>query len=213
MPLSQGQSGPQTLSDGLVSTVRISHDGSHVSQDSHGRFQEAVYRGNVWSLATAAAGVTITASQGVAYTLGVPMLAMYNPAGSGKYAVLLAAKTVWASGTAAAQGIVIGVVPSAGVSAAGGNAAVNLLTGVSGGSTMKTFQTASMTGQTVAPTIVDFIGGPTTGALAAAGSAVYAWDYSGLVFCPPGAILGLYAAAAGTNPIVAGSMFWEEIPV
>src|SRR5712664_3100170 len=78
--------GPQTRSDGTQQALRGSRTGAGVVTDAHGRYQEAVLRGNVYSLSAAAAAPT-------AYTgaaAGTPLLAVFNPAGTGKALVGLA---------------------------------------------------------------------------------------------------------------------------
>lgn len=208
----QGQVGPQAATgDGVVLTARLTRDASLGFQQTHGALQEAAFRGNLYSLATAAAGVTCTATQVVSVTLGSPIVGLYNPTGSGKNAVILYSEACWASGTAGASGLSFGTVPSAGVSAAGGNAAINMLTQVAGGSACRTFVAAAWTGQTVAPGIARHLGGPTTGALAANSMSFYPFFYEGSLIIPPGCAGGLFVNLAGTSPIIAASLLWEEI--
>lgn len=212
MTVAQGQVGVQSLSDGNVSTFRQSKDGCMVVQEGHAAMQEAALRGNVWTLATAPAGVTCTATQLISSTgPAAPMLAVYNPSGSGKNLVLLYAETVWSSGTAGASGAVLGILPSAGVTAAGGNGAINNLTGIAGGSTAYTFLTSALTGQTVAHSLRRYLGGPTTGVLAASSGGYYFCNLQGSVIVPPGASAGIFTAVVGTSPIIAASLCWEEI--
>ncbi len=208
----QGQVGPQAGADAAILTARLSRDGSAVVQFGHGAMQEAAFRGNLFSLATAAAGVTCTATQVVSTTLSSPIVGIYNPAGSGKNCVILYAEACWASGTAGAGGLCFGTIPSpAGVSAAGGSGSINMLSQVVGGSTAKTFTGAALTGQTVAPGIARVLGGPTTGALAANSMSYYPVYLDGAIIVPPGGVGGLFTALVGSSPIILASMVWEEI--
>ena len=142
-----------------------------------------------------------------------PLVGIANPTGSVVNAMLMQIKIVWASGTAAASGAVLAGLAVSGVTGAGGNAAINTGSLSAGGSAVSTFVAAAMTGQTVAHQLLDFIGGPSTGALAANSYPYTVIDYKGLFSCPPGGSLILAAAAAGTSPIVACSMQWAELPV
>ncbi len=207
----QGQVGPGVGADGSVQTARLSRDASMAVQNSHGLMQEAAFRGNLFSLGTAAAGVTCTATQVVSTTLSSPIVGIYNPAGSGKNAVILYTEHCWASGTAGAGGLSFGVIPAAAVSAAGGSGAVNMLTLAVGGSTCKTFTAAALTGQTVASTIARMLGGPSTGALAANSMSYYVNYLEGAIIIPPGAMGGVFTNLVGTSPIICASMCWEEI--
>src|SRR5437667_8011492 len=48
MSATSGNVGPIVSSDGTIRPIRLSKDTSVVTQDAHGRYQEAVYRGNVY---------------------------------------------------------------------------------------------------------------------------------------------------------------------
>lgn len=212
MPAFQGQCGPTATADGQVNTARITRDTSLAVQQSHGALYEATYRGNLFSLATAAAGVTITATQNVAVTLASPIVGIYNPAASGVNAVVLYADHCWASGTAGANGLCFATNVCT-VSAAGGSASLNLKTQVAGTSQCKTFTASALTGQTAASLIARMLGGPTTGALAANSTSYYQVWFEGGLIVPPGCAGIVMANATGTSPIVAASMMWEETPV
>jgi hypothetical protein len=210
-----GVAGPQTVSDGNPASFRQDHSGAMCIQPSGGDYQELTYRAQTYTLATAAAGVTVGATEVFSSTGPVqPLIGLANPVGSPFNLVLLAMKLIWAGGTAAANGCVLAGLNVSGYTGAGTNAAVSCKTLVAGGSKALTFAGATaMTGQSVAHSLLDFIGGPTAGALAANAAVQSFIDYKGLFFCPPGGSLILGAAAAGTSPIVAASMQWAEIPV
>ena len=209
-----GIAGPQTVTDGNPTSFRQDHSGAMVSQGLPEHI-ELTYRGSTWTLATAAAGVTVGATQVFSSTGPVqPIVGIANPVGSGFNLVLLGLKLVWASGTAAANGCVLAGLNLSGYTGVGSAGAVNCKTLVTGGSKALTFAgSTAMTGQTVAHSLLDFIGGPTTGALAANAAVQSYIDYKGVFFCPPGGSLILGAAAAGTSPILAASMQWSELPI
>lgn len=92
-----GIAGPQIRADGTEFIFRGSKDGSQVVQDGHAKYQEAVYRGNVY---TAANQTGLATAAGLSAT--TPVLTLANPAGSGKLAVLLYAGITFSVAPAAA---------------------------------------------------------------------------------------------------------------
>jgi hypothetical protein len=79
----EGQVGPRYVNDGGSTELRQSRFGGLVVTDAHGKYYEAVSRGNVFCAANTAAQATSTAS---ATATG---LILSNPAGSGKYLSIL----------------------------------------------------------------------------------------------------------------------------
>lgn len=208
-----GKVGPQQVADGSLINVRMGKTGEALIGQAHGRYYEPAVRGNVWSLSTAAAGVTIAAANVFSASAGQPIVGIYNPTNSGKNCVITRAILALASGTMAAGGWVWGfVAPNAGVSAAGGNGAINNGTLVAGGSLAKTFVNSALTGAG-AGSLLRFVGGPTTGAGAANANLTTQEETAGDLICPPGGVIGLFAAAAGTSPIVVATMTWEEVAI
>src|SRR5438105_4479461 len=74
--------GPIVGSTGAPVPFTAGNDGSSRTQDAHARFQEAVYRGNVW-LAANQSGAALSNLSGTCTGF-----ALTNPAGSGKLLVL-----------------------------------------------------------------------------------------------------------------------------
>src|SRR5439155_15000142 len=96
----EGRVGPATLQDGVLREIRIGRSGEQVVADAHGRYHEAVVRGNVFiaaNSATQALSVNSTTATG---------LILYNPAGSGRNVALLDASVQIASLPAAAYQLV-----------------------------------------------------------------------------------------------------------
>ena len=208
-----GRVGPGYGADGTNNNPRLTKDLGVATQSLHGNYYEGTYRGNVWTLSTAVGGVTVAAANVIAASAGSPIVGVFNPVNSGKNLVIIRASSTWASGTAGAGGLVWGIIPpNAAVTATGGNGAINNATFTTGGSVAKTFTGSALTGAGVS-TLFRFLGGPTTGALAANGSPTVNEETAGDIICPPGAVVGLFAAAAGTSPIVMASMTWEEVAV
>ncbi len=208
-----GKAGPQLSADGTLNNVRLGKTGELIVGHAHGKYYEPAVRQNMWSLSTAAAGVTIAAANVFSASAGQPIVGIFNPVGSGKNCVVQRACILMASGTAGAGGWVWGfIAPNAGVTAAGGNGAINNSTFVTGGSIARTFVNSALTGAG-AGSLFRFLGGPTTGAGAANANLTTQEETSGDIICPPGGVIGLFAAAAGTSPIVMGFMTWEEVPI
>jgi hypothetical protein len=208
-----GKAGPQLSADGTLNNVRLGKTGEMVVGHAHGRYYESAVRGNLWTLSTAAAGVTVAAANVFSASAGSPIVWVFNPVTSGKNMVITRANLLVASGTLGAGGFVWGfIAPNAGVTAAGGNGAINNQSFLTGGSIAKTFTGSALTGAG-AGSLLRFVGGPTTGAAAANQNLTIQEDTQGDLICPPGGVIGIFAAAAGTSPIVMASMTWEEVPI
>lgn len=196
-----------------MAEVRGDKSQALVTTDGHGRYQEAALQGNLFSLSTAAAGVTIAAANVFSSAAAQPLVGIANPPASGFNGVILLGTHTWNSGTPAAGGLVWATCPANNlVTAPGGNGAIGGGSQAAGGSVMRTFVNAAMTGITGAQ-IYAFAGGPSVGALAANSNQHFVSELAGILVVPPGSIGGLFAAAAGTSPIVNASMFWEEVAV
>src|SRR5262245_59821083 len=77
---SQGRVGELVGSDGAIQPLRLTRTGAVGTADVHAKYQEAIMRGNVYSL-------SVAAGTPVAYTgaaAGTPLLALFNPLGSAK---------------------------------------------------------------------------------------------------------------------------------
>src|SRR5271169_2206431 len=101
MPPVQGQVGVQTSGQGQTPILRSLYSGELGVADVHARYQEAVCRGNVYSLFQTAVSQATAATFPYAAG-GTAPIALFNPAGSGKDMVILAAAVaVETPGTAA----------------------------------------------------------------------------------------------------------------
>lgn len=77
------QAGPRFVADGSENKMRGGRTGEIITSDAHGRYHEAVSRGNVWVAANTAAQATSTSS---ATATG---LILTNPAGSNRLLSIL----------------------------------------------------------------------------------------------------------------------------
>jgi hypothetical protein len=197
--------GPRKGGDGSTFEGRVDQTGASVVQLAHARYQEAVLRGNVW-LACAQAGIAVTNLNATATGF-----ILSNPAGSGRYLVLLEIgllQTSTATTTANA-----GIVLAANVNPVA--AAVihttpltvrNALLGASGTSVGLADSSATLP---AAPVAIRSIWQPSVSATATTAIPPYILDkVEGAVILAPGTSVSLSALSAIS---VLAHMAWEEI--
>jgi hypothetical protein len=204
--------GPTFGASGTATPLRADVTGAQVTTDAHGTYWEAARNGNLWILPTAYAGVTLVAASAIGQTAWSPVLGLYNPTNSGKLILVVSGMVNYISGTPPAGGVVWGFVPGpSGITAAGGNAAINALTQQIGGSIAKTFVMAAMTGSIASQMLCSYPISPFAGAVAAT-TPLGAWHLvNGMFLVPPGGAIGL-GGAAGTTCVVQATIAWEELP-
>lgn len=202
-----GDVGPQTLGDGVSAPFRLGRTGETIVQELHGRYYEAVKRGNVYVASTGAAGV----APGTALST-TPPLTIYNPAGTGVDLVVMQSWLAYISGTLGAGALVWGVnnnpvqaAPTGGTTLTPINALISSNLGKG-----KAYQGSTLA---AAPTI--FRPFCSLGASLAT-TAVQPWQVyeptDGAIVIPQGCSASLQAiAAAGTSPLVLLSATWEEV--
>jgi hypothetical protein len=204
----EGRVGVQTLQDGTQQPPRLGHAGEIVTDDCHGRFYEAVYRGNVFSATTAIAGV----APGTALATTAQLIAIYNPPASGKNLEFLRARIGYVSGTLGAGSIVYAT--GAQIVAITGTA-IAIKNNLLGAAAPSVAQAAAAAGVTSAPGIV----APafTLGAFLATTASInppLIDEIAGELILTPGNVLVMSGiAAAGSTPLVLASLTWEEVPV
>lgn len=211
MPTIQGQIGPVTANDGSQPNFRQGRTSEQIVSDAHGRYNEAVSRGNVYSL-TVNAGAATAFTGGAA---GTPFVSIYNPVGSGKNLVVLHASV--ANRVAASAAGSVGFDFWGGVSVANTGTLTtptNMLTLQKSGSVALGSSNAATTSTTAISA---------NGPLLMAGA--YYWataagaiqaplfcDVGGLVVCAPGNLVAFGGTAALTSATYDVSMIWEEVP-
>lgn len=92
------QVGPRVVSDGSENPARTERSGALCTSDAHGKYQEAVYRGNVFFAANQAA---VTFSVGLTTTTAIGLI-LSNPPGNTKLVVPLQVEFV-------NTGVIVGV--------------------------------------------------------------------------------------------------------
>ncbi len=198
--LAETKVGPRVVADGAQIETRSERSGCVVTADGHGRYQEAVLRGNVFFAANQA---------GIATPVGLATASknftLYNPFGSGKNLVLLDI-TIQSQSNAASGGLyLVGnlnptqVAPATNTTETVRNA---LLGGPSGAGLVYNTTTLPAT-----PVIIRLLPGlvfTTSGMLLA-----YARDeVAGSIIIPPGIFISVQGSAAFT---ILCSMTWEEV--
>lgn len=199
----QAVTGPQVNATGANPTVRAGNSGELSVADVHARYQEAVYRGNVFIAATQAA---VTFSVGLTTTTCVGLI-LSNPPSSGKNLVLLQAEF---SNT----GVVVGTV---GISAFPYSATAiphtTPLTPISAllgsGLTPVGKADSGSTSTPTTPVLAKVLFTCLTTNTGVSGVPVL-YDLGGSMIVAPGTAVAILASAAVTG---FASMTWEEIPV
>ena len=212
--LLQTQVGQQNNAKGSLPIARSSVLGDIIVSELHGRYAESSLNGNNFHANTAGAGITLAATHAIGAAVpaagaATPILALVNPANSGVNLVINRTKVLTLSGTPGG-GFIFGYIgaqaPSLTATLSKGVQASTLQAGGKAG----VLSNGALAGTTLTVSELRQVGGP---AAVASGAGVYTVDEetAGDVIVPPGAILGIFAQAAGTTHIVKASLSWEEV--
>jgi len=196
--------------DGQPKPIRVSRDGSVVTQAGHGKIAEAAFRERTWTcgdLGEAGAGVLTQA--GLSAT--TPMLTLYNPTGSGRGLVLLETVVISTGAPAAASGLMLAYNAVTAAAPTGVTLAtttnVNGGLGVAGGGgatpVASCYRIATLA---AAPVAFRYFGG-TTGAAAISGT-MFQDNVDGRFIVPPGMAVSIQTTSAQK---AMGHFVWEEI--
>jgi len=198
-----GKAGRVSLASGQSAPLRIGTEGGLVL-DFHGKYYEAVKAGRVFVAANQAA-VAVTAAMNTTYT----GLVLFNPATSGKDAVLLRfgyALTIAAPTAATVIGLMTGL--NAGDAATAITPRNRYVGGA--GSSMIIDNGCTLTGTPVLEQVFGQVG-----TLATSGTQdgpVTELDLDGSLIVPPGYYVAVYSFAANTACGIF-SFMWEELSV
>lgn len=194
---------PRVAADGAATVGRATKDSSFGMQDTHARYQEAVYRGNVFNACNQAA-VTF----GVGLSATVATFSLYNPAGSGKLLVLWSIQMAFSAAPAAATVLYLAAQTDLTKAAPTGLTLLtnnNAMLGAGASSVGKAMSAATLA---AAPVAVR-----TMGSIVAASSItppIINDEIAGQIIIPQNGIVVLQATAACSG-FISGT--WEEIPV
>jgi|SRR5580658_3729043 hypothetical protein len=218
MPIMYGSIGLNVVNGGALGTnlpVAQGPAGEMLAAEIHGKYYAPNRGGNVFFLATAAAGTTVP----VQASNLVSTFTIWNPIGSGKNIELIRYSYAMLSATAVVSDISLYVQPGVGQTVAAPGT-LTLLTIRSAAGAGATPTIASVCTGYSAATLVNVVGtnifrGPTLlslGATAETNAGPLNYDFDGSFILPPGTI----ATTAGTAAqSAAGSQFlsWAEWPV
>lgn len=198
--------GPQALALGSNSIGRLGRTGEVSTADAHGRYQEAVINGSVFSASNVAAQAV-----SVALTTTYTGLCLSNPAGNTKNFVLLGGQyaiTV-AEVAVASQHLIAGYSAAGVVTHTAALAAPGIQSCIINGSSNSTAKVDTQATIVNPYYLIGVRSGFTAGALG--GPGMGAWiDFGGLFVIPPGGWIAWGALTAITG---FGSLVWEEVNI
>lgn len=213
MPILQNIVGPPSAAaNNAIVNGRSGQLGDAIVSELHGRYYETTYRGNSFllSVSTAAAVTAYTGS-----AAGTPMLALFNPVGSGRNAVIN--KAAVANVVAASAAGTVTFALYFGATAAITQATVvvpwSMNTQLQSGSVMTGFRNVALTSGSAASNLIplaSYYWATAAGAALVNNGVV---DLEGSVIIPPGSYVALGGSAALTSATWVGSLQWEEVPV
>lgn len=213
MPILQSIVGqPSSAGANAIVNGRSGQLGDAIVSELHGRYYETTYRGNSFLLSVSTAAA-VTAYTGAA--AGTPMIALFNPVGSGRNAVINKASVGNVVAASAAGTVHFGLYfgTTAAITQATTTAPWNMGTQLQSGSVMTGFRNVALTSGSAASNIIpmaSYYWATAAGAALVTGGPI---DLEGSVIIPPGAYIALGGSAALTSATWVGSLQWEEVPV
>lgn len=205
---SEGRVGPIPAADGAVETVRLGKTLETITGDAHGRYFEAVSRGNVFFVADQT-GKTVPAGLSASPTT----VTLFNPKNSGINAAILFAAIDFIVAFAAGAAVWLAANTDPTAAAASGTAAVpvNALLGSTKTPTVKAFTAATLP---AAPVAIAQLGAGLTGAITTAPvSQPFYREFAGGLVLGPGAALSFQASTVGGAAAAFGEWAWEEVAI
>ena len=199
--------GPQVAADGSQVTGRATKDASVVTVDGHGKYLEALLRGNTYILGVSGATATVYAGAAA----GTPLLAIHNPSNSGKVLNVLGLYISNRVAPSAAGVATFGIYGGPSAQPTGTQTVPrNMLTLTQSGSIAIGFANAALTGSTA----LNYLASPFAYYWATAAGAVDICSYcdlAGMFIVAPGNQLAIGASAALTSATWDVSWVWEEL--
>ena len=203
--LNETRTGPSSSQDGAVNSARSDQQGASVVSQAHGKYNEAVSRGNAY-LAANQAEVTTTAAGGLG--LANVGCCVSNPPGSEHDLAILKAGWVWTAAPVAIASAHLagGYVITGGVTAHTNALIVyNLKLGAPAKSVAFADDQATIVGPIY---LYPLVGGFTAATLFAQPAALQ--DIGGSIIVPPGGYVCIVTLTTGDG---FGAIAWEEIPI
>jgi hypothetical protein len=213
MPIIQNVVGPiSSASANAVVNGRSGQLGDAIVSELHPRYYETTYRGNSFLLSVSTAAAVTAYAGGAA---GTPMLAVFNPTGSGKNAVIIKASVGNVVAASAAGTVSFGL--WFGATAAITQATVvtpwSMSTQLQSGSVVTGFRNVALTSGSAATNVIpiaSYYWATAAGAAQVTGGPA---DLEGSLIIPPGSYVALGGSSALTSATWIGSLQWIEVPV
>jgi hypothetical protein len=203
---------PAAGANNAILNGRSGQLGEAIVQELHGRYYETTYRGNSFLLSVSTAAAVTAYTGGAA---GTPMLAIFNPVGSGRNAVInkvsIGSVVSASSAGTVAFGLYFGT--TATITQAATVTPWNMATQQQSGSVMTGFRNVALTSSTAASNAVALASYYWATAAGVGNVSPAVTDLEGAIIIPPGSYLALGGSAALTSATWIGSLQWEEVPV
>jgi hypothetical protein len=203
---------PAAGANNAILNGRSGQLGEMIMQELHGRYYETTYRNNSFLLSVSTAAAVTAYSGGAG---GTPMLALFNPVGSGRNAVInkvSIGSVVAASGAGTvAFGLYFGT--TATITQATTVTPWNMATQQQSGSVMTGFRNVALTSSTAASNAVALASYYWATAAGVGNVSPAVTDIEAAIIIPPGSYLALGGSSALTSATWIGSLQWEEVPV
>lgn len=215
MALAEGKRGLPITGKGQQSPISLDDFGGALVSQNLPRYYTQAYNGNLFHFTSAAVTIASTHATPLPAGTGTPIVALWNPAGSGKNVIPIKVGAGCWSGTLAAGGLVWNYAAFTTLTTAAASTPTSGLVGSASPAVAKVFSNVATTGSLVGIFYKQAVNLATTGALAASsieGEPAYE-DIGGDIICPPGQWVALAAGGAGTSPIVTASISWIELPI
>jgi hypothetical protein len=203
---------PASGSANAILSGRAGQLGDVIMSALHGRYYETTYRNNSFLLSVSTAAA-VTAFSGAAG--GTPMLAIFNPSGSGRNAVLnkVSVGNVVAASAAGTVSFALWFGATAAITQATTVTPWNMGTQLQSGSVVTGFRNVALTSSTAASNAIALSSyyWATAAGVGLVSNGII--DLEGAVIVPPGSYCALGGSAALTSATWIGSLQWEEVPV
>lgn len=203
---------PSPAGNNAIVSGRAGQLGDSIVSELHGRYYETTYRGNSFLLSVSTAAAVTAYTGGAA---GTPMVALFNPLGSGRNAVLNKVSVANVVASSLAGTVMFGLYfgTTAAITQATTTTPWAMHTQLQSGSVMTGFRNVALTGSTAATNLIPIASyyWATAAGVALVNNGVV--DLEGAVIIPPGSYVALGGSAALTSATWVGSLQWEEVPV
>lgn len=200
------QPGAQNIRDFSEHRMRGTRTGELGTSQIHGKYEEAVRTGNVWTVSTPIAGITVTANMLQAVASANAILGLYNKSADRNLHIL---RTNVQTATATVCNIVWAITTPLQLSTnPTGVSARNNLTWSAGGHQAVAFNGSVACSGIAATVFYRMIVNLPTGA----GRVSFTED-DGEIIVPPYGFAGVFGDTTTAATVVWGALTWEEIPV